>query len=157
MDSPGRRIQPAATFQNVTLGLCHVQRVWQCPFQGLTPAGSGRQVREGSTTFFTNQTRNAIPARQSGVRASPMLTTLLAAKKTVPCPWNWTWAWAWAWHDQAAMLSAWYGEVQPPFPVPQVRSYKPCICMRLHLTSKSESESGSTGSGSTSTGSGFTK
>ena len=83
-----------------------------------------------------------------------MLTTLLAATKTVPCPWNWTWPWAWAWHDQAAMRSAWYGEVQPPFPVPRVRTYNIYICMRLHLTSKSESESRITGWGSTNFGGG---
>ena len=77
-------------------------------------------VREGSTTFFKNQHRNAIPARQSGVRVSPKLMKLLVVTKTAPCPWIWPGAWAWAWHDQVAMCGAWYGEVHPP--VPRVRT-----------------------------------
>ena len=77
-------MQGAAMFRNVTCGLRHVQVAWMGPFQGLTPAGSGRQVREGSTTLFTNQHRIAVPARRCGERASPKLTSRLAATKIVP-------------------------------------------------------------------------
>ena len=142
----------AALFRNVTWRLRHVLMSWNGPFQGLTPAGSGRLVREGSTTLFTNHDRNALPGRRCGERASLKLTMPLAATMTssCPCPWSWTWAW----HAQPAMRNAWYGGAQPLFPVPHVRTYKTCICIRLQLTSKSESDSGNTMSGLTIIGGG---
>ena len=57
MNSPGRRIQRSAMNRAVTCGLRHVQMAWNDPFQWLTPAGSGRQVRKGSTTLFNKSTQ----------------------------------------------------------------------------------------------------